>query len=317
VPGSRLPTTSVVILTHDRRAHLRRAIAAALRDPGAAEVVVVVNGSTDGSLELVEAMARREPRLKPLALDRRGVGSSREAGIRAASGEVVLTLDDDVIAGPGLVSGHARAHAGRDDLVVMGHMPLSARALRAGGLPARLYSEWYEGEVRSWEQDPGAVLRGLWGGNVSLRRERALAVPPGSPAFTAPRNQDRDWGLRLLKAGMRGRFDRALRAEHDYSRSLPQLLRDQAGAGHGTWLVHALHADVLGPLPQDHYFRGLPPAPARLVRLARRRRSDRLVRAAGTLALAGERLAPSAAEVADVAIRMAQQRAALEASRAI
>ena len=50
-----------------------------------------------------------------------------DVGVQCSTGDVVLLMDDDVIAGPGLVSAHARRHAGADGLVVVGSMPVRLR----------------------------------------------------------------------------------------------------------------------------------------------------------------------------------------------
>jgi GT2 family glycosyltransferase len=143
-----------------------------------------------------------------------------------------------------------------------------------------------------------------------MRRETALAVPPGVPAFNGPANQDRDWGLRLLKAGFRGRFDPTLRADHLYRRNVREFIRTHARSGAGTWLVHELHADLLGHLPTDHYYRHLPRLRQRVVRLAGRPRSRSAIRAAELMA----RVAPRVSTI-ETALAMAQHRAALDASR--
>jgi GT2 family glycosyltransferase len=85
---------SVVVLSHSRRELLRRTLASvfAQRDVEF-EVVVVDNASTDGAAELVRADFRGA---RVIALERnRGVGG-RNLGFRAASGGVILSLDDDI-----------------------------------------------------------------------------------------------------------------------------------------------------------------------------------------------------------------------------
>jgi len=309
-------TITLAIQTHDRAAGLRRVVDAALADD-ADEVLVLVNGCTQGSAPRLAPLAAADRRLRIVESERTLLDPARERLVREAGGDVVLLLDDDVLAEPGLAAGHRAAHAADAGLVVQGYMPVAEEALRASGLPAELYSMWYEAQVPGWEADGDNVLRGLWGGNVSIRREDALRVPPNNPAFPARTNQDREWGLRLLKAGLRGRFDRRLRAQHLYARSVPQFLRYQRNTGAGSWHVHALHHDVIGHLPQDNYFRHLARSQQRLVRLARRPRSGPAIAAAGGLAAAVHRvpLPEGVRRTALVlALTMAQQRAALDAS---
>ena len=301
--------------TFERGDRLEPVVRAVLADPGAAELIVVVDGCRDGSLERLQAIAAGDPRLRPMWIENRGENGAREAGLRAAAHPVVLLLDDDVLAGPGLVSGHAARHAGRDDLVVVGYMPVPPAFQERGGAPARLYAEWYEQQCRRYEAEPDRVLENLWAGNVSLPRERALAVGLSNPAFDARYNPDRDLGLRLAAAGLTGRFDRALAAQHRYERSLDAFLRDAAATGEGTWLVHRLHADALGPLPQDGYLRMCSARTRPAVRFARRPRSGGAIRAATALARAARPVPALERRAAWLAFAMIQQRAALDRDR--
>jgi GT2 family glycosyltransferase len=271
MPERSLPTVSVVMPTYNRRELLPRVVEPLLADPGASEVVVVVDGSRDGSHEWLLARAEVEPRLRPLWIENRGENGARRAGIAAARGEVVLLLDDDVAAGPGLATGHARRHAGRTGLVAVGYMPPPLPAARRpGDFTTRLYAREYESVCTEYERAPGRILHGLWAGNLSLRREDCLRVMGPAPALSY--HADRELGLRCLKAGLRGEFDRSLRATHLHTRTLDGFARDARAQGAGAAAVHALHEDVLGPLPAGAFDHGLPAPAAAWLRLCRRPR---------------------------------------------
>src|SRR5688500_16219691 len=232
--AERLPTVSVVVPTHERRGLLPSAVEPLLGDPAATEVVVVVDGSSDGSFEWALARASHEPRLRVLRTPGVGPAAARDAGVRAASGAVVLLVDDDVVAEPGLVSGHARRHAREDGLVVAGYMPPAVPARRrVGDFAVRLYAREYEGVCRSYERDPGAVLHGLWGGNVSLRRSDFVRVQERAGDAPVRYHEDRDFGLRCRRAGLRGTFDRTLLAVHHHRRDLAGFARDARAQGLG------------------------------------------------------------------------------------
>lgn len=69
------------------------------------EVVVADNGSTDGTLEVVEQHRRSLPRLRIIdASRRRGAAHARNAGVAAASGEAILFCDADDEVGAGWLS---------------------------------------------------------------------------------------------------------------------------------------------------------------------------------------------------------------------
>jgi glycosyltransferase involved in cell wall biosynthesis len=60
------------------------------------EVLVVDNGSTDGTVEVAKAYADRLPNLRIIdASSRRGVSHARNCGARAADGDVILICDAD------------------------------------------------------------------------------------------------------------------------------------------------------------------------------------------------------------------------------
>lgn len=298
-----LPTVSVVLPTYRRRDNLRTVLRPLLDDPALTEAVVVVDGGDDGSFELLEDLARAEPRLRPVLTPNRGGAAARQTGIELAVGDVVLLLDDDVVAAPGLVTGHARHHRDAHDLVVVGYMPTRPPEPGSRGrFATRFYAEEYLSVCAAYEQDDRAVLLRLWGGNVSVRRSNLERVPYESGLFARTNHSDRDFGLRCLKAGMRGVFDRSLAATHEHVRPLPAFLRDARRQGAGRALLHAAHGDVLGPLHLEETLDGLPGAVRVLVRLDR----YRPVRAAVTGALTGLARAASRAGAEPVEVAAAK-----------
>jgi hypothetical protein len=157
---------------------------------------------------------------------------------------------------------------------VVGYMPIAdEQARRPGRAPSALYAREYERVCALYESQPEAILRHLWGGNVSLRRDDCRAIRVLSGSFDERYHEDQDFGIRCLKAGLEGIFDRSLLARHDHVRSVDGLLRDARNAGAGRVLVHRLHEDVLGPLDDEVFVSGVPLSVRWVVRLARRPRA--------------------------------------------
>jgi GT2 family glycosyltransferase len=219
-----------------------------LADPATTEVVIVLDGFDPETLDLVKRLVKRDARLRlervehdPERLERGG--HAREKGVRLATSEVIFALDDDVLPRPGLVSGHALRHAAEEALVVLGAMPVVTRAGRRTDVTAQIYAASYERASRRYESDADAVLRELWGGNLSIRRRDWLKAIE-QPRVAAGYHADLELGLLLRRAGLRGVFDPALRADHAYRRSRRDFVRDaqSSGAGNGRLLLR--HPDL-------------------------------------------------------------------------
>jgi len=120
---------SIVIPTMNRLAVLRSTIGALAKqelDEHEAEVVVVDNGSTDGTVEWLEQRRGGFPvPLQVLSESTPGVSAARNAGVRHARYDHILFLNDDTApTNERLVAGHAKAHqmANGDDIAVLGRI---------------------------------------------------------------------------------------------------------------------------------------------------------------------------------------------------
>ncbi|MBV8947607.1 MAG: glycosyltransferase family 2 protein [Solirubrobacterales bacterium] len=241
-----------MITTCNRRDRLREVLAPVLNDPDTLEVVVVVDACRDGSIELLRAMERDQPKLRAVMPDQNlGQPRARLFGVEHAHGDVVLSLDDDVVAQDGLVGGHRCHHARRLHAVVLGYMPTETPSRRQAGQFATFeYAKVYEDYCAVYERDPANVLANLWGGNFSVRRQDFLASVEGYD-FPLRYHEDRDLGLRFKRLGLEPVFDRSLRAIHRHERSFDAYLRDARSAGAGSQLLAALHPDLLAPISVD------------------------------------------------------------------
>src|SRR5688572_2836188 len=97
MPELRSPSVSVVIPVYNRARCIGRAIASAVRQAlPPLEIIVVDDGSTDDSCEVVAAISAQEPRIRLLRQDsNRGGAAARNVGLMAARAEFVAFLDSD------------------------------------------------------------------------------------------------------------------------------------------------------------------------------------------------------------------------------
>lgn len=101
---------TIVVLTCNRRAAvLRLAGQLVALDDGATEVIVVDNGSTDGT---PSALAAACPQVVLVTLPQNTGTGGRNRGLERATGEIVVTLDDDMVGfGPKQLAAVRRAFA--------------------------------------------------------------------------------------------------------------------------------------------------------------------------------------------------------------
>lgn len=94
------PKVSVVVPFFNRNAEVEKCLRAVLSqelpDGMTFEVVAVDNGSTDGTREKLQALP-----VRLVDCSRRGPAAARNAGIRAACGEIVALTDSDCVPEPG------------------------------------------------------------------------------------------------------------------------------------------------------------------------------------------------------------------------
>ena len=192
-------SASVVVPTRGgagRLPALLRALAAQTHPD--TEVVVVVDGDTDGSADVLTGWAGRLD-LHPVVLpENRGRSAALNAGFAVARGEVLLRCDDDLEPTPEHVARHVAHHLGEGRVGVIGLCP--------NVFPDTPYAAAY-GRVRdrrfaeaAYAMSAGLRWR-LWGANVSVARETWAAVGPYDEEFRAYGWEDVDWGYRLHRAG--------------------------------------------------------------------------------------------------------------------
>jgi glycosyltransferase involved in cell wall biosynthesis len=102
---SMMPRFSVIVLTYNRRDLLGKTLESLAGQDypmDRFEVVVVNDGSTDGTREFLGefAKAHREVTMRVIDSDRnRGTGPSRNLGVKASGGDIIAYIDDDCTAG--------------------------------------------------------------------------------------------------------------------------------------------------------------------------------------------------------------------------
>lgn len=118
---SRMPRVSVLMPAYNREAYIREAVESVLRQTFTDfELVAVDDGSTDGTVAVLEELARRDERVRVIKAGRLGlVGVSNET-VRHARGEYLARLDADDVALPGRLEKQVAYMDSHPECVVVG-----------------------------------------------------------------------------------------------------------------------------------------------------------------------------------------------------
>lgn len=108
----------MIIATRDRERYLRDALDSLQAQAGAPEfeVIVVDNGSSDGTRDAVERRGDAPP-IRYVWAPEPNRGRARNRGVDAAGGRYVLFCDDDVVVPAHWIAAHAAAHRGAERVV--------------------------------------------------------------------------------------------------------------------------------------------------------------------------------------------------------
>ncbi len=231
------PRISVVIPSYNRRQTLERVLDGYERqtsDAPAFELIVVDDGSTDGTTEL---LAERQPSRYPLRFERQDNGGpalARNRALELARGELVLFTGDDVEPSLSLLAEHERAHRthASADVIVLGltrwppDLPLTATMRHIDGLGAQQFS--YHFMKAGAEYD----FRHFYTSNASLHRDLLDREPDHfATDFPAAAFEDAELAYRLSLHGGRIVYHPAAEAHHHHHYTARGFFRRQERCG--------------------------------------------------------------------------------------
>jgi glycosyltransferase involved in cell wall biosynthesis len=230
---------SVIVPTFNRREIVSRTLTTLCKQdfpPAEFEIIVVIDGSTDGTALALRAL-KPPCRFRVIEQENRGLAGARNTGIRAAEGEVVIFLDDDMLCDTGLVSGHLAAHGLGERVVGFGSIFLSDDS------PPSLAAECFKREVGAYYLQHKLDPRIPWPvsacvfGNSSVAR--GVLVDAGGFDERFRMREDAELGVRLFAAGIRPVYVSGAVAYQFYRKTAADLIQDAEAFG----IADAMFAD--------------------------------------------------------------------------
>lgn len=231
------PGVSFVIPVHNGARWLPAVIdaIAAQTYPGSREVIVVDDGSTDGSLELLHRHAVAG-HLTLIQGERRGAAAAINLGVRAASHPLVAQVDQDVVIEPGWLERLTSSLRDRSVAAAQGHYVSAPDAGPWARVMALDLRQRYS-TLRDERTNHACT------GNSVYRKATLLDVGLFDEALGY--GYDNDMSYRLARAGYRLAFRADARSTHHWREGLVDYARQQYGFGYGRLDLVAKHRQRL------------------------------------------------------------------------
>lgn len=178
---------SVIVPVFDRVTFLEEAVASVLAQDHELEVVIVDDGSTDGTSALADRLAEADARVRVVHQANAGAGAARNVAMRAARHDLVANQDSDDVMLPGRLArqlGFLVDHPGAVAMVAM-----ARKEVMPGRAPVNLQL------TRHGNVDPGAMS--------TLLVDRRIALDVGGYDEHLVVAEDLELLVRLTAAGHR------------------------------------------------------------------------------------------------------------------
>jgi glycosyltransferase involved in cell wall biosynthesis len=240
------PAVSIVIPTRNRCAAIQGTLMALAHQTfprDELEVLVVADGSTDGTVNMVRAL-RVPYTLRLLEQPARGVSYARNWGAAEARAPLLISFDDDVVAAPGFVAAHLQAQQGPGE-----HLVIGAYLLNPPGRPTL-----FQINARAWWSDrfyamsrPGHrfSFEDLAAGNFSMSTALYRRMGGFDTIFRGYSGKDYEFGARALKAGAQFAYAAEAVGDHrDPERSVSRRLRRIRDEGRNEVILGRLHPEL-------------------------------------------------------------------------
>ncbi|MEJ2862419.1 bifunctional polysaccharide deacetylase/glycosyltransferase family 2 protein [Actinomycetospora flava] len=224
---------SVIVPAYNEKENIAATVRSLVVSEHPVEVIVVDDGSTDGTAEIVESL--RLPRVRVLRQANGGKPSALNAGIAHARHELIVMIDGDTVFEPSTVGRLVAPFADPSVGAVAGNAKVAGQA--QGRIWARLIARWQHIEyvmgfnvdrrvydvLRCMPTIPGAV--------GAFRRGVLLEVGGVSDDTLA---EDTDLTMAICRTGWRVVYEDSARAWTEAPATLPQLWRQRYRWSYGT-----------------------------------------------------------------------------------
>jgi GT2 family glycosyltransferase len=243
---------SVIINTYNRGKVLARCLRALDRqvsDTPPFEIIVVDDGSDDGTRESGPALCRKlSAPARFLPQNHGGPAAARNLGVDASEGELVLFLGDDILVAPDFVKAHAESDRGDDNAAVVGRTRWHPEIRITPFMRLIEQNGWQFGY--GLIQDPANLpYTFLYTSNLSIPRPW-FSKARFDEAFRDAAYEDIDLGYRLSRQGMRLTHNPKAIGHHLHPYTFSGFVARTSRVREASSLFHSKHPEISARRPR-------------------------------------------------------------------
>lgn len=239
---------SIVIPTFNRLKELQTVISAVrsqVRPPETElEIVVVDDGSSDGTSDWLEAQTGRSD-FEAIRQENSGPAAARNRGVEAASGDFIFFLGDDTEPQPGWLGAHLEEHrlfGEPGPLAVLGYTSFSPD-IESPFL--RFINEYGAQFGYLLIEDPRAVpFNFFYTSNISLPRSELVRLGGFREDFPAAAWEDIEFAYRAVGDGLKIHYQPQARTLHRHCIRPRTFCRRQRTSGRSAAIFAKLHPEL-------------------------------------------------------------------------
>ena len=218
---------TVIVPAYNEIKNIEATVRSILANDHPLEVLVVDDGSTDGTADLIESL--QLPRVRVMRQRNSGKPKALNAGIRAAHHEIIIMIDGDTVFEPDTVRLLAQPFADPQIGAVAGNVKIANRDELIGRMQHIEYVVGFNIDRRV--QDVTGSIATVPGAGGAFRRKALLEVGGMSTDTLA---EDTDLTIALGRAGWRVVFEERARAWTEAPATMAQLWKQRYRWSYGT-----------------------------------------------------------------------------------
>jgi len=230
---------SIIIPAYNRKFKLQNCLDSLFSQDyprDAFEIIVIDDGSTDGTGRMLAELSKTNPNLRYFAQAHKGPAAARNLGIKQAQAEIIGFTDSDCLPDKGWIKGMVDAHRSQEHMAAIG----GVTEVAPDNTKARVSQSLSDGAI---ETRIGTRPETIFFPTCNVSFKRGYLDGGFNELFPLPAGEDLDFFWRLFKNGARFSHNKEIKVFHDCHADLISFLRQAYMYGRGNYLVQHIHKD--------------------------------------------------------------------------